>query len=466
MNSSMKNSAIEARQSSSRRVPQFSSVSITEGTIWKAILSFFFPILFGTFFQQLYNTVDAIVIGRFVGKEALAAVGGGVAVYVNLLVGFFVGLSSGASVVISQFYGAKNDADTSNSVHTSMAMALFGGILLTAVGLLTASLAMRLIGTPDEILVFSETYLKIYFWGMVPLFVYNMGASILRAVGDSKTPLAVLIAGCLLNIALDIIFVRIFGWGIAGAAWATVASELLSMVLVCIFLMKSEESYRLNPLKINFTPHIFKKMLKIGFPSGLQSSMYTISNILIQASINSFGTIAIASWAAYGKIDVLFWMIVNAFGVSVTTFAGQNYGAKKYERIHKGVRVTLFMTAFVTVLISVLFCAFGEMVFAIFTTDSDVVREGMVMLRFLAPTYITFISVEILSGTIRGCGSSFVPMLISLVGVCALRVLWISIAVPRRHEFFMVELSYPITWSTTSVLFWFYYLFGKWLKKK
>ena len=347
-----------------------------------------------------------------------------------------------------------------------MAMALFGGILLTAVGLLTASLAMRLIGTPDEILFFSETYLKIYFWGMVPLFVYNMGASILRAVGDSKTPLAVLIAGCLLNIALDIIFVRIFGWGIAGAAWATVASELLSMVLVCIFLMKSKESYRLNPLKINFTPHIFKKMLKIGFPSGLQSSMYTISNILIQATINSFGTIAIASWAAYGKIDVLFWMIVNAFGVSVTTFAGQNYGAKKYERIHKGVRVTLFMTAFVTVLISVLFCAFGEMVFAIFTTDSDVVREGMVMLRFLAPTYITFISVEILSGTIRGCGSSFVPMLISLVGVCALRVLWISIAVPRRHEFFMVELSYPITWSTTSVLFWFYYLFGKWLKKK
>ena len=460
----MKNATITARQSSSRRIPHLHTVSITEGTIWKAILSFFFPILFGTFFQQLYNTVDAVVVGRVVGKEALAAVGGGVAVYVNLLVGFFVGLSSGASVIISQFYGAKKEHDTQNAVHTSMAIALFGGVFLTAVGLLTAERAMRLIGTPQEIIEYSVVYLRIYFTGMIPLFVYNMGASILRAAGDSKTPLIVLIAGCFVNIALDIILVCVCRLGIAGAAWATVISETFSMIFVCIFLMKTREIYRLRISKIAFTAHIVKKMLRIGFPSGVQSSMYTISNLLIQTAINSFGTTAIAAWAAYGKIDVMFWMLVNAFGVSVTTFAGQNYGAKKYERIGKGMRVTFGMCAAMTVAISVFFCAAGEPIFACFTTDADVIREGMIMLRFLAPAYITYISVEILSGTIRGCGSSFVPMLISSVGICALRVFWITLAVPLKHEFFMVEFSYPLTWTVTSVLFWIYYLRGKWLK--
>lgn len=440
--------------------------SITEGTIWKAILSFFFPILFGTFFQQLYNTVDAVVVGRVVGKEALAAVGGGVAVYVNLLVGFFVGLSSGATVIVSQFFGAKSIRDTDSAIHTSFALAIIGGIIITVLGFLTTKAALHFMNTPTEIFSFSEEYLKIYFVGIVPLLVYNIGSGILRAVGDSKTPLYILIIGCFVNIALDLLLVVVFRLGIAGVAWATVASETISMLLVCAFLMKSQEIYQLKIKNISITPHILKKMLKIGFPAGVQSSMYTISNILIQTSINSFGTVTIAAWAAYGKIDVLFWMVISAFGVAVTTFAGQNYGAKKTDRVKEGMKISLAMAMATTIVLSVVFCIFCRPMYQIFTTESDVIDEGVAMLRFLAPTYFTFVAVEILSGTIRGCGVSFVPMLISLFGICILRVVWILVAVPLRPVFTTVELSYPITWATTSLLYIIYYLSGRWQRSQ
>ncbi len=436
--------------------------SITEGIIWKAILSFFFPILFGTFFQQLYNTVDAVVVGRVVGKEALAAVGGGVAVYVNLLVGFFVGLSSGATVIVSQFFGAKREKDTQNAVHTSFMLSLIGGFIIMLLGFSTTRLALILMNTPEEIMSFSEEYLRIYFAGMIPLFVYNMGSGILRAVGDSKTPLYILIASCFVNIALDLLFVVAFRLGIAGAAWATVISETFSMIVVCAHLARSEEWYRLRFKELSLTPHILKKMLALGFPRGLQSSMYTISNIIIQTSINSFGTTSIAAWAAYGKLDVFFWMIVSAFGISVTTFAGQNFGAGKMDRVKKSMKITMLMAMTTTIALTVFFCAFCRPLYTIFTTDDDVIREGVAMLRFLAPTYITFVSIEILSGVIEGCGVTFVPMLISIFGICVLRVLWIVIAVPIKREFVTVELSYPITWSVTSLLYWLYYLSGKW----
>lgn len=457
---------IITKRASNRKVTKLSNISITEGSIWKGILVFFFPILFGTFFQQLYNTFDAIVVGRYVGKEALAAVGGGVAVYVNLLVGFFVGLSSGASVTISQFYGAKKPLDTSNAVHTAITMAFAGGAILTGVGFATANLAMKMLGTPHEILVHSTTYLRIFFIGMIPLFIYNMGSSILRAIGDSVTPLILLIVSCFTNIILDYTFVVGLKWGIKGVAWATVIAETESMLLVIITLARTKDCYKFSIKKLGFTAHILRDMLKIGFPAGVQSSMYTVSNLLIQAAINSFGTNSIAAWAAYGKIDIIFWMIVNAFGISVTTFAGQNYGAGKYDRMKKGMWITLLMTSFTTIFISVLLCLTGTPIFKIFTDDESVVTEGMSMLRFLAPTYITYISIEILSGTIRGAGDSFVPMLISCFGICILRVIWISFAVPKWHIFNVVSLSYPITWTTTSVLYWIYYISGKWLRKQ
>ena len=233
-----------------------------------------------------------------------------------------------------------------------------------------------------------------------------------------------------------------------------------------VMMMKSQEIYQLKIKNISITPHILKKMLKIGFPAGVQSSMYTISNILIQTSINSFGTVTIAAWAAYGKIDVLFWMVISAFGVAVTTFAGQNYGAKKTDRVKAGMKISLAMAMATTIVLSVVFCIFCRPMYQIFTTESDVINEGVAMLRFLAPTYFTFVAVEILSGTIRGCGVSFVPMLISLFGICILRVVWILVAVPLRPVFTTVELSYPITWATTSLLYTIYYLSGRWQRSQ
>lgn len=452
------------RKASTKNNQNLSTVSITEGSIWKALLYFFFPILFGTVFQQLYNTVDTVIVGRFVGKEALAAVGGGTGVYVNLLVGFFVGLTSGAGVIISQFYGANNTRDISRAVHTSMALSISGGAILTVLGIIFSKPMMVATKTPADILDLSLLYLRIYFYGMIPLFVYNMGSSILRAVGDSKRPLYILIAGCITNIVFDLLFVVVFKWGVAGAAWATIISEVESAVIVVIILQKDRGSYRFEWKKLSFTWHIFREIIRIGFPAGIQSVLYTISNLIIQASINSFGTDTVASWAAYGKIDSVFWMMISAFGVAVTTFAGQNYGAKKIDRVKKGMWESLAMSYALTIICGALFFLTGKYVFKLFTTDEAVIAGGMDMLYFLVPYWITYISIEILSGTIRGCGSSFIPMVITVFGVCVLRIVWIFTAGSVWPSVRTILASYPITWVVTSILFWVYYFCGKWKK--
>ena len=261
---------------------RYDSISITEGTIWKALLVFFFPILFGTFFQQLYNTIDAIVVGRFVGKEALAAVGGGSAVFVNLIVGFFIGLTSGAGVLISQFYGAKNNAEISQSVHTAITLCIICGMLMTILGIVFSAFMLKLIKTPFETYELSKLYLRIFFLGMIPMSIYNMGSSILRAVGNSKTPLVILIIGCVTNIILDFVLVVGFSLGIAGVAIATVICQIESAIITLTILIRTNDSYKFSFKKLALTPHILSKMLKIGFPAGIQSSLYTISNLIIQ----------------------------------------------------------------------------------------------------------------------------------------------------------------------------------------
>ena len=385
----------------SKQAAQSTTNQITEGVIWKQLLIFFFPILFGTFFQQLYNTADAIIVGNFVGKEALASVGGSASTIINLLVGFFVGLSSGATVIISQYYGADNRRRVSDSVHTAIALAIAGGVVIMLIGLVSARFALTAMGTPDDILSLSLTYMKIYYLGTIPSMIYNMGSGILRAVGDSKRPLYFLIASCLVNIVLDLLFVAVLDMGVAGAAIATIASQFFSAILTLIALLRTQDSYRLIVSKIRFHRDLLFDIIKIGLPAGLQSAMYSISNLLIQSSINSFGTDTIAAWTAYGKVDSIFWMIMGAYGVSITTFAA----------------------------------------------------------------YITYICIEILSGTCRGCGDSFFPMLLTCFGVCVLRILWITIAVPLRHEVATVAFSYPLTWTITSILFILYYKRGKWMQK-
>ncbi len=438
---------------------------ITEGVIWKQLLFFFFPILFGTFFQQLYNTTDAVIVGNFVGKEALASVGGPAATLINLLVGFFVGLSSGATVIISQFYGAEHEEDVKKAVHTAFALSIAGGAVIMVLGLLFSGAALRAMNTPEDIMKLSVQYMRIYFLGVIPSLIYNMGSSILRAVGDSRRPLYFLILSCIANILLDIFFVVVLKLGVAGVAIATVLSQVISALMTMAALMRSEDSYRLILKEIRFHSHILHNIIRIGLPAGLQSSMYSISNLIVQSSVNSFGTDTVAAWTAYGKVDGIFWMIIGAYGISITTFAGQNFGAGKYDRIRKSVRVCMGMAAFTSILLSVVVLTGGRLFFSLFTNDANVVEIGLGMMRVISPTYVTYICIEILGGTTRGCGDAVLPTVMTAVGVCILRVAWVLIAVPLRPEISTVAFSYPLTWAVTSVMFIIYYLRGNWLKR-
>ena len=438
---------------------------ITEGVIWKQLLLFFFPIVLGTFFQQLYNTADAIIVGKAVGKEALAAVGGSTGTLISLLVGFFVGVSSGASVVIAQLFGARQARDVSRAVHTTMALALSSGALLTAVGLLFSISILELMGTPQEVMTYAVPYLSIYFLGMIPQLVYNIGSGVLRAVGDSRRPMLFLICAALTNIVLDILLVLGLNLGVRGAAIATVLSQVVSAVLILVSLCHAQPVYRLHFRRIRFHGDMLARIVRIGLPAGLQSVMYSLSNMIIQASVNGFGTDVMAAWTAYGKIDGLYWMMISAFGVSITTFAGQNFGARRYDRMRRSVRVCLGMAAGVTVLMSTLILTVGRPMLGMFTDDAHVVETGMSIIRLIVPMWITYLCIEILSGAMRGAGDSLMPTLMTLTGVCLMRVFWVTVVVPRMHQLPVLMLSYPITWVITSCMFIVYYLRGRWLDR-
>ena len=430
---------------------------ITEGVIWKQLLLFFFPLLLGTFFQQLYNTVDAVIVGRFVGKEALAAVGGAAAMIVNLFVGFFTGVSTGATVTISQFYGGGAKKQVRGAIHTAIAVSAAAGVAIMAAGLVCAPAALRWMNTPPETMADSIIYIRVYFCGMVGNLVYNMGAGILRAMGDSKRPLYFLIASCLVNIVLDIFFVIALGMGVLGVALATILSQLFSAALVCISLSRLEEEIRMRFKEIWFHGWVVKRILAIGLPAGAQTLTYSLSNMIVQADVNYFGTSTVAAWTAYSKVDAVFWMVVSSFGVSVTTFVGQNYGAGYFSRVRKGVRQCLLMTAATSLVITVILLPGGKYLLGLFTKDQEVLTIGMEMIRFLAPFYITYVCVEIFSGALRGMGDALIPMLLSFGGICILRSGWLLAAVPVWNHMKTVMFSYPLTWVTTSVLFAVYY---------
>lgn len=432
---------------------------ITEGVIWQQILLFFFPILFGTFFQQLYNAADAMIVGRFVGKEALSAVAGSSGMLVQLIVGFFVGLSSGAGVLVSQYYGARRPEMVGYAVHTVMMFSILAGVGMMVLGILLTPWMLTVMGTPEDVLGLSVTYMRVYFCGMVVNLVYNTGASILRAVGDSRRPLYFLVISCLVNIVLDLVLVVALKLGVTGAALATILSQLLSAAMVTVTLRRTEDMYRLDWQRLRLDRRMLGRMIRIGFPAGLQSVMYGLSNVIIQAGINSLGTNTVAAWASYSKIDGLFWMMVNAFGISVTTFVGQNYGAGKMDRVRAGVKSCMLMTVTASLAMSVVIFNWGIYGYQLFTTDEEVIRIGIAMMRYLSPVYVTYVSIEILSGALRGVGDTWIPMFLCLFGVCALRVGWVLFAVPLNRNIYMIMFSYPLTWVITTVLFVIYYLF-------
>ena len=434
---------------------------ITHGVIWKQLLLYFFPLLFGSFFQQLYNTVDAVIVGRFVGKEALAAVGGSAAVLVNYFVGFFGGLSGGASVVISQFYGAEDKKSVSRAVHTSIMLSVAGGALFMLIGVLGAPLAIRLMGTPAETVADSVLYLRIFFCGMIPNLIYNMGAAVLRAVGDSRRPLYVLMISCVTNIALDILFVVALHMGVAGVAIATILCQTISAVMILQMLMKAQDSYRIVLRELKFYPEMLKRIIAMGLPTGIQSTMYSFSNIIIQSAINGFDTDAVSAWAAIGKVDAIYWMLINSFGIAITTFVGQNYGAGDIGRVRECVKQSAIITSVMTVIVSSLLFFPGPSLLKLFSNDPDVLSTGTYMMRFLVSFYITYFAIEVFSGALRGMGNSFVPMIITITGVCVLRILWLVVSLPVRHTLGTIMTSYPVSWVASSLLltgYYFYYM--------
>ncbi len=438
---------------------------ILTGSIPRQLLAFFLPIWFGTLFQQLYNTADTLIVGNFVGTNALAAVGA-TGAFVNLLVGLFVGLCSGAGVVVAQSYGAKDLEAVDRQIHTALVFSVVIGAMLTVVGLLSAEPVLRLMGTPAEILGDAALYLRLYFLGMIPQILYNMGTNILRAAGDSKRPLYFLIVASLVNIVLDIVFIAIFHWGVAGAALATVLSQIASAVLTLRCLAGSQGMpWHLSAAKLRMERPILMAICRIGIPAAAQSALYNVSNMVIQSCMNGFGTSTIAAWGVYGKIDFVFWMTVNSLGISITTFAGQNFGAQLYDRVRRSVRVCLAMAAGITLCISVVFYFAAEPLFRLFSQDPEVIAVGVEMMHVLVPAYLTYVCIEILSGALRGCGDVRVPTLITVFGVCGLRILWLLVAVPVWHSVATVELSYPITWTLASLLFVVYYKKGGWLRR-
>ena len=438
---------------------------ITEGSIFGQLLLFFFPILFGTFFQQLYNTADAMVVGRFVGKQALAAVGGSTSTLINLLVGFFVGLSSGATVVISQFYGARKADKVHWAVHTSIAFSVIGGIIFMIVGLVGSPWALEAMKTPEDVMGHAVVYIRIYFLGIIVNLVYNMGAGILRAVGDSRRPLYFLIASCFTNIILDVLLVAVLGMGVAGAALATITSQLLSAVLVVLALMKTDDMYKLEWKKVRIDQRMLQRIVRIGIPAGMQSVMYNISNVIIQAGVNTLGTDNVTAWATYGKVDGLYWMMINALGISATTFVGQNFGAGRLDRGRKGAGACMVIGVVLTASVGVVLYNGGHLLVELFTTDQQVQAISMDLLHFMVPTFITYIAIEILSGTLRGVGDAWMPLIITGIGVCAVRVLWIMFVLPHYHTIIGAAFCYPLTWSLTTVAFVIYYYFFSSLRR-
>ena len=425
---------------------------ITEGKIGKEMIFFFLPLMFGTFFQLLYNTADSVIVGQFVGKEALAAVGGSAAILVNVFVGGLTSLSSGATVIVGQYYGAGKKDEVSKAVHTGMAFAVILGILITAIGIPTTRLMLEAMNTTPESLEGSTVYLRVYMAGMLPNLVYNMGAGILRAIGDSKRPLLFLIISSIANIILDLVLVLGLGLGVFGVALATILSQAISAVLTIIVLVRASDCYRLYPHRIRIHSFYLKRILLIGIPSTIHSLTYTASNLIIQIAVNGFGTDTVAAWVATGKADQIFWMVSSSMGITISTFVAQNYGKGSMERVKKSsvcgaLYHTVLTTAIVTGLLTV-----GPFVLTFFTKDPVVLDIATYMLRFFVVFYFTFILIEVTHAVLRGMGNATGPMIISVFGVCGIRILWIFTAFRVYRTMPVLMTSYPMSWGISSLI--------------
>ena len=437
-------------------------LDLTEGTIWKTLIIFTLPILAGNFFQHLYAAADAVIVGKFTGKEGLAAIDS-VSSLLKLPISLFSGLSAGATIIISQLFGAKKSNELFAAIHTSIGLTLIAGVGLSIIGILISPLLLFMMGVPDDIFQMTLTYVRVYFAGMGVSLFYNIGSGILRAMGNSKTPFYALIVASLLNVVLDLIFIAVFNWGIGGAAAATVISQLISAAII-LFALTDKDSYcplHLSKIKIERLSAI--TIARLGLPIGIQSAFFPIANMIIQATVNGTGTSNIAAWALCGKLDLLIWILLEAMTTSVATFVAQNYGAKKYERITAVVRAGLIMSAAMVGSICVILYFWNVPLGKLFINSKDygILTISEKLMHILIPFYVVFIFTEVFSAAINATGETFTPMLITLLGVCASRLVWIFFFVPLNPVIEMIVLAFPISWTLTSIIFTIYYFIYK-----
>ena len=438
-------------------------MDMTQGTIWKQLIYFAFPLLIGNLFQQLYNTVDSVVVGNFVSTEALAAVGS-VTPIINMLVGFFSGLATGAGVVISQFFGAKNGQMLHKAVHTTLLMTVGLGVIFTFIGIFMTPMMLNLMSTPADVFDGAALYLRIYFGGVLGLMLYNMVSGILRAVGDSKRPLYFLILSSLLNVVLDLAFVLIFHWGIAGVAIATIIAQFISAFLLLVVLARSDEDYKLVLRDLKMDAEILKRIVRIGLPAGLQMAVTSFSNVFVQSYINRFGSACMAGWTSYSKIDQFVLLPMQSLSLSATTFVGQNLGAGNLSRAKKGTRVSMAISVAITAVLTVLLIAFSSQLLMLFNQDENVLYYGNIFIRYLAPFYVICCINQIFAGSLRGAGDATGPMIIMLLSFVVFRQIYLFVGSQFFDSIIFVGLGYPAGWLACSVFMAIHYFRGRWEK--
>ena len=441
---------------------QTKTTMMTEGSVVKNILFFSVPLILGNLLQQLYNTVDSIIVGNYVGSNALAAIGSSTSL-VYLLIAFSQGVSVGAGVVISQRLGQKNKEGVQTSVHTALALAVILGIILTVGGILFSKEILLWMNTPEEVLTDAVTYLRLYSAGMVFNVVYNMAAGILNAAGNSRRSLGYLAIASVTNLILDLVFIVGMKTGIAGAAIATNIGQIVSCVLAIWFLVRTQTDYKVCLSKIKIHKATAGLIIKIGLPTGFQNMVISLSNILVQSSVNSFGANAMAGFGAYMKVDGFNVLPVTSFGMAATTFVGQNYGAGKLERVKRGMWITLGIGILYTITTGVLLLTFSETIMQLFSHDPAVIAYGQQAMRFFCPFYWVLSILHALSGTVRGTGKSIPPMIVLLISLCLFRVLWVQFVMPNIASIEGIFMLYPISWAIGSGLMILYTWKGKWL---
>ena len=436
---------------------------MTEGSIWKHILFFALPIFWGSLFQQLYNVVDSLVVGNFLGSEALAAVGSSSSL-IFLMTGLFQGTFMGAGVVVSRYYGAQDDEFVSRAVHTAVAFALLAGLALTALGITFAPVILGWMDVPKDVMPLSLSYFRFYFSGVLATVMYNATNGIFNAVGDSRHPLYYLIISSMTNVVLDLLFVGVLGFGVEGAAIATVISQAVSACLGLYRLTRSKECFRLIPSKIHLNLDMLRQILRLGIPSGIQNSIISIANLVVQSHINAFGALAMAGCGAYAKIEGFGFLPITSFSMALTTFTGQNLGAGQRERARKGARFGVLTCIILAELVGVGINLLAPVFIRAFDSNPDVIAFGVMQARTVTLFYFLLALSHSISGVLRGAGKAVVPMLVMMVCWCFIRVSYIIIATSLTDTIQTVFWAYPLTWTLSSICFLVYYFRADWTR--